>query len=324
MKSRSQELFEKSIAAIIAEIEVYNKPDFKYREETFAVLALNSWELLLKAQWLKQHKNKLSSLYVYEKVEPKAGGGTKQRIKRARSGNAFTHSIDFLAKKLIEKGLLDQAIWANIQAIEEIRDSSIHFYNKSDLFSLRLQEIGTATLKNFVALVTEWFDFDLGRFNFYLMPLSFVIAPKNIEGLALNKEERNVIRFVEALEKYDDPKRPYTVSVSIDIKFQRSKSKDALKVQISKDPDATKVHFTEEQIKDRCPWNYSQLTSECRRRYEAFKLDGKYHSVRKKCLGDSRYSITRTLDPDNLKSPKINFFNPTILKEFDKHYKVKA
>ena len=53
MKARSQELAAKSVSAMISAIEVYNKPDFKYREETFAILAINAWELLLKAKWLR-------------------------------------------------------------------------------------------------------------------------------------------------------------------------------------------------------------------------------------------------------------------------------
>ena len=41
---RSERLYRKAEAAMMAAIEIYNKPDFKYREETFAILALNSWE----------------------------------------------------------------------------------------------------------------------------------------------------------------------------------------------------------------------------------------------------------------------------------------
>jgi hypothetical protein len=67
MKARSQELAVKSVAAMISAIEIYNKPDFKYREETFSILAINAWELLLKAKWLRDHKNKIHSLYVQEK-----------------------------------------------------------------------------------------------------------------------------------------------------------------------------------------------------------------------------------------------------------------
>lgn len=49
MKSRSRLMLEKSIAAMLSAIEIYNKPDFKYREETFSVLCINSWELLFKS-----------------------------------------------------------------------------------------------------------------------------------------------------------------------------------------------------------------------------------------------------------------------------------
>ena len=47
---RSVKLYRKAEAALISAIEAYNKPDFKYREETFSILALNAWELLLKAK----------------------------------------------------------------------------------------------------------------------------------------------------------------------------------------------------------------------------------------------------------------------------------
>jgi hypothetical protein len=35
---------------MISVIAIYNKPDFKYRDETFAILATNAWGLLLKAR----------------------------------------------------------------------------------------------------------------------------------------------------------------------------------------------------------------------------------------------------------------------------------
>ena len=50
MKARSKELLDRAVAATIAAIEIYNKPDFRYREEAFAVLAINGWELLPKAK----------------------------------------------------------------------------------------------------------------------------------------------------------------------------------------------------------------------------------------------------------------------------------
>jgi hypothetical protein len=50
MRSRSKELLERAISAMVGAIEIYNKPGFPYRTESFTILAINGWELLLKAK----------------------------------------------------------------------------------------------------------------------------------------------------------------------------------------------------------------------------------------------------------------------------------
>lgn len=322
MKARSKELLDRAIAATIAAIEIYNKPDFRYREEAFAVLAINGWELLLKSKWLSDHGNDLAALYVREPTKSKAVTKEKKpRIKRTRSGNPFTHSLDFLAKKLVESGTLDTNAWKNLEALLELRDSSIHFYNRSPLFAQRLQEIGAASVKNFAAAAADWFRRDFSEFNFYLMPLSFVRLPSQAEALVLNPEEKNFLTFVESLEaKETDPAGRYSISVNIEIKFTRSKAKDALGVHVTNNPDAPEVRLTEEQVREKYPWDYDKLTAECRKRYTGFKSDQKYHDCRKKLAGDKRFSHVRELDPGNPKSAKKPFFNANILVEFDKSY----
>jgi len=322
MKARSKELLDRAVAATVAAIEIYNKPDFLYREEAFAVLAINGWELLLKAKWLADHNNRVSSLYVMEPRTKKDGTKSKKlQIKETRSGNSFTHSLDFLAKKLVETKAFDANAWANIQALLELRDSSIHFYNRSGAFPVRLQEIGTASLKNFVAATKAWFGRDMSEFNFYLMPLSFVALPQQTEAVVLNHEEKKFLAFVQSLEPAnDDAASPYSVTVNIDIKFTRSKAKDALGVQVTNNPNAPEVRLTEDQIRNRFPWDYDRLTEECRKRYKDFKVAKKYHDVRKKLEKDKRFGEVRFLDPGNPKSSKKPFFNSNILQELDKHF----
>jgi hypothetical protein len=108
--------------------------------------------------------------------------------------------LDYLAKQLVSKGTLDAKVHSNLEALLELRDSAVHFYNRSPIFSLRLQEIGTASLKNFVAVTDEWFGKSLLHFNFYLMPLSFVAPPSSTSAVVLNSEEKNFLTFVESLE----------------------------------------------------------------------------------------------------------------------------
>ena len=57
-----------------AAIEIYKKPSFRYREETFSILMLNAWQLLLKARILKENKNHLRSIKIWETRKTNSGG----------------------------------------------------------------------------------------------------------------------------------------------------------------------------------------------------------------------------------------------------------
>ncbi len=321
MKARSQELLDRAIAAMLAAIEVYNKPNFPYRAEAFAALAVNAWELLLKAKWLVVHNNNVSCLYVRHNSRRSNEPAKKPRIKKSRSGNPMTHGVDYLAKKLVEKGVLDSSAGKNLEAMIELRDSVVHFYNRSPLFAQRLQELGAASVKNFAAAIADWFQRNLAEFKFFLMPLSFVELPDSTEALVLNPHEKKFLAFVDALEpKTSDPSARYSVTVNVELLFTKSKAKDALAVQVTEDPNAPAVRLTDEQIRERYPWDYAKLTDECKKRYANFKVNHDYHARRKAMLGDKRYCHVRELDPGNPKSAKKLFFNPNILQEFDKHY----
>jgi hypothetical protein len=84
-------LLEKAVAAITSAVEIYNKPGFRYRDETFALLALNAWELLLKARVVQVNGGKQRAIFVYEKRKTKAGAlSAKEYLKRSRSRNPMT------------------------------------------------------------------------------------------------------------------------------------------------------------------------------------------------------------------------------------------
>ncbi|WP_366946580.1 DUF3644 domain-containing protein [Roseiflexus sp.] len=116
---------------MIAAIEVYNKPDFKYRDESFAILAINAWELLIKAKWLMDHGNRINALYVYQNVNG------RRRVKRNRSGTPMTYSIDYLAGKLYECGKLPKPVHQNLEILSDLRNSAVHFYYQKAVHSYR-------------------------------------------------------------------------------------------------------------------------------------------------------------------------------------------
>ena len=321
MKSRSQELLDKSISAMIAAIEIYNKPDFRYREESFSILSINGWELLLKAKWLKENKNKINSLYITEKKKNKNGDFSKRvLIKATDCGNPLTHSLDYLAKQLVIKKMLNEIVKDNLNALKEIRDSSVHFYHKNPIFSLRIQEVGSASLKNYVHILKEWFDVDMSGYNFYLMPLAFLSFNKEHDAIVLNKEEQNLVKFISSLEAANDPDENYSISVNVDISFSKGKASEALSVQLSNDESATKIQLTRKQFKDKYPLTYKALNDRCRKRYSDFKLNKDYQQLRKKFVGNTKYSTTEKLDEDNPNTPKQTWYSEAIFAEFDKVY----
>lgn len=322
MKSRSQELLDKSVAAMVSAIEIYNKPNFMYRGETFAILTVNSWELLLKAKHLRMNDNKLRSLYVFENRANRDGSKSKRKVlKKTRSGNPYTHSIDFIAKKLINAGELNEIVWRNIEALIEIRDSSVHFYNYSLKFNVLIQEIGTATLKNYVTVYKKWFGKDLSEFNFYLMPLSFVSTGKQSDVLILNNEERNFFRFINDMENSPENEgSEYSISLNLAISFSKSTSKDVINVALSKDASALKVTLTELQIHKKYPFTYAQLTAKCKERYSDFKENNDYHKFRRLYDSDSKCAYTRYLDPAQKKGSKKTFYSDVMLSRLDDHY----
>jgi hypothetical protein len=92
--TRSVRFLQKAEAALLSSIEAYNRPTFAYREETFAILALNAWELLVKAKLLAESNNKPRCLHVFEHRPLKNGKQSKKLyLKRNRSGTALTHGL---------------------------------------------------------------------------------------------------------------------------------------------------------------------------------------------------------------------------------------
>ena len=328
MKSRSRLMLEKSIAAMLSAIEIYNKPDFKYREETFSVLCINAWELLLKAQVLHLNSNKLSSIYKTELKTLKNGNtSTSKTTKKNRSGNAMSINL-FEAYHIItnEFGLrVEKVVYENLLALTEIRDNSIHFINDDLTIAIKIQELGTAALQNYLHLVNEWFGNVLAKYNFYLMPISFFRDFQDASGTILNNSEKNVLKYIKkSEEKYDDTDfSDFNLTLRIDLKFQKVKSTTGLPVMITNDPSATLVQLSEEDISDKYPWNYDVLTTRCTKRYLDFKVNNKYHTLRKKFESDPRYTYQRLLDPSNPNSSKKAFYNPNIFKEFDQNYEKK-
>lgn len=321
IKGKVKSILEKSVAACVSAIEIYNKPDFKYREETFSILLVNAWELLLKAKVLAASGNDIRSIQAVD---------VNGKVKKNRVGNPMTIDINHAVQRLFDKKLLDERCKENISLLIEVRDNAIHFINKSTDLSRKVLEIGTAGLSNYVAAMDEWFGKDLSSYNFYLMPMSFfhLTDLESLSILSHNKQIRNVLRYFQEVESQYPPdgNDSYSITLRIQTQFVRTYATDrVVEVKYTDNPDAPEVRVSEENIfKYKYPMTYSNLVDKLKNRYVDFKPDGRFFSIKKEFEDQQKYGErfckVNYLDVIGKSGSQKKFYSQEILKEFDKHY----
>lgn len=175
-KSRAQTLTDKAVSAATAAIEIYNKPSFAYREESFAILILNAWELLLKARVILENDNNLKSVEDWRSWTKKDGTtSARRRPVRSRSGNIKTISMDRasgLVRSYADKSI-DANCAANLDLLTEIRDTAVHFKHDDLGLAVKVHEVGTAAVRNFAKAADDWFQVSLDDMNFTSCRLLF-------------------------------------------------------------------------------------------------------------------------------------------------------
>ena len=191
------------------------------------------------------------------------------------------------------------------------------------VLSKRLQEICTASVRNYTELLHVWFGSGLEAYDFYIMPLSFVSLPTQVQTVLLNREEKNLINFIDSLSEQEaDDGSPFAISMNIDVRFTKSKEAkgDPVFLVRKEEPGATKVFLTEGEVLKNYPWDYAAMNKHWKKRFPDRKMNRDYHELRKMFLSDSRFGHVRYLDPAKLESGTKTFYNPNILNEFEKHY----
>ncbi len=313
--SKYRKLADRSMEAALAAIEIYNKPIFKYREQTFSILMLNAWELLLKARIIQEHDGDMRKIQVDGR--------------RNRSGNPMTIGIDRAAALVREypDNSIDECCVQNLKLLQEIRDDSIHFYTEHAGFANRVHEVGSASVINFVVAAENWFEIDLRKQKIYLMPLAFYSISGVVERMDTKNDPEQVRKLLEMIAKVEKEHRPnddggFAVTMKMDLKFMRSKdAKSAPVVVSSNDPNAVTVTVSEDDLLKNFPLTYAELTRRLRLRYSDFKQNSKYHEIRRGIESMKKFHRIRYLDPQkNNGGTNKKFYNAGIFTEFDKHY----
>jgi Protein of unknown function (DUF3644) len=143
-------LVENARAAMLAAIEIHNKPIFPYRYEVSTLLAVNAWELALKA-------------YIAKKVP---------LVKLVRKDGTAKPFLECIACVSSEIGNPFEAVRHNLEILYEYRNKIAHFYRESlDIVVLGLLK---ASVLFFAEFLRDHFEIRLNEeANLILLPIAF-------------------------------------------------------------------------------------------------------------------------------------------------------
>jgi len=147
-----------STSAMMAAVEIYNKPRFTYRDEVTVIMMMNAWELLLKAIISKAGRS------IFEK---KVRG---QPYRTLTWGAAFTVAV---SSGIWPKHIPAKAVRENIDLLAIYRNSSVHFYNEPE-FGKLLYSLMQTSLLNYRDLLDSLNLGDLAsEATWRILPLGF-------------------------------------------------------------------------------------------------------------------------------------------------------
>ena len=179
-------LVDNSFAAMLAAVEIYNKPQMTYRDEVTVMLIINAWELALKAA-LKQKSR--SIFYPKKRGERYRSIGLDDALGRVTAEKLWPSSIDGLA------------ITANVKALAEYRDRAIHLYNA--------QGLGAVIYPFLQQNVLNYRDFMLVKFKkdladsmtWQLLPLGATAPADAVQFMKVDKNATMVAEVQEFIHE---------------------------------------------------------------------------------------------------------------------------
>ncbi len=291
-------LVSRSLDAFTLALEVYNRPSMKNRVEAFAIMMVNAWELLLKAEILKAEG--------YEKI--------------FNDGDKSISISDAVKRRLQEK----DPVRINLETIIDLRDHAIHLLIPE--LQPQLSRLFQATVLNYQTRYrNEMGNAPLAGQSVGM--LSLVVdgpAPEValIQKLYGKHAAQSVSKFIQRFDETSKIVDSTEFSIPVDYRLALVKREDESDLSLSvgdagegaiiitktKDPDATHPYHTNESLDE---INKRQATISIKS--GAFQAVLNKHKINNQTKSDMRWVIDgrpRYSEKfirwfvDNLKQPK--------------------
>lgn len=278
--------------ALLAAIEVYNKPLVSYREQTLALLLVNAWEILLKARIVQSNGNKLSSIY-------------------QREGRKFMRNADGSHRTLglhqaMARVSIGPAIRQSLEGLVLVRNQAAHAGELSDELRQTVHAFGTAAIQNFVTCADKWFC--LRVHMPYLLPVGFLTGQGTAQT-AGNATQRLLVRRLQeiaATQVANDSE--FAITLHLDVRLNPVFSGGA-SIGVTANPNAPKVRLSGDKLLEKYPASYRDIVNECRRQIPGFKQSRRFNEAMKKVKEKPNCAHERKLNPRSRKGGVKWFYN---------------
>ena len=181
---------------------------------------------------------------------------------------------------------------------------------------VRVHEIGTASLMNYVAVLDDWFDYDIWPHRFAIMPLSFDSADvRAVQVRGRSKQIANLLAHMDRVlaEQPNSADNRFRVAVQVVTRIAGSREPYAVPVKLGKGDGAVKVELTEEVLRQRWPYDHRQLTALVKERVSGLRINRAFHAAISSFSSEERFARVRWLDINTPKSGKKTYYSPAMV-----------
>ena len=231
--------------ALLAAIEIYNKPNVEYREQTVAFLLVNAWEVLIKARIIQQNGGKIQSIFRRKR---------DSRRYEYRDGEIVTIEI----RGALNRSGLPEEVKSNISGLIKIRNRATHLGVLVPELKQSILQYSTASVQNFVKIYVNWFQetFEAP----YLLPLGFIGSVP----IAVTKHpasQRELLKELSDLAKsQSSDDTGYSVVMQVKVELNRGISGGG-NIGLTNDPNVPKVSISDDEALKTFPTTYKSLST---------------------------------------------------------------
>jgi hypothetical protein len=322
-------LLKNAKAAILAAVEVHNKPVFPYRYEVSTVLVINAWELALKA-------------YIARELPS---------VKLVRPDGTAKPFPECLACVSSALGRSFEAAKYNLEILYQYRNRIVHFYHEDlDVVVLGLMK---ASVLFFVEFLEERFGNRLDEeANLILLPIGFAKPTSPLDFVSNRSAAKDcseeVKHFLQAIRKRAENLQAHGIDDSIIVNYSlalvnesRIKNADLIAAinnatpqanviaihnivssgTVTFDAAAKQIRIAEESVFSSIfTETYHDVLRAARERFGDFVQNKRFNKIMRELKKDPNIRRIRLLNPKNPDGGGKDFYHKRIYDELARHY----